>query len=83
MYEGRELDLSDYQTMKNNALDIVEAVESGRMPLGNLWSAAKVETFKIWVADGAPKGGTSSGGKQPGWHPTNAVVLYTEDGCKT
>ena len=72
--KGRGLDLSDYQTVKNNAQDIAGAVESGRMPPGSPWSTAKVATFQRWVADGAPRGGSSSGGEQPGWNPTTAPV---------
>ena len=72
---ARGLDLSDYQTVKENGQDIARSVESGRMPPGNPWSNAKVETFKLWVANGAPKGEASPGDpddEQPGWHPTNA-----------
>ena len=72
---GRGLDLSDYQTVKENAQDIARSVESGRMPPGNPWLPAKIETFKLWVTNGAPKDGispTTPVDEQPGWHPTNA-----------
>lgn len=70
--KARGLDLSDYQTVKDNAQDIARSVESGRMPPGNPWSGSKIATFQRWVANGAPKGGTSPVDSQPGWHPTNA-----------
>ena len=70
--KARGLDLSDYQTVKDNAPDIAASVESGRMPPGNPWPEAQVATFQLWVEQGAPRGGTSSGGEQPGWHSTTA-----------
>ena len=73
--KGRGLDLSDYQTVKDNAQDIARSVESGRMPPGNPWPSSKIEAFQRWVTNGTPKGETSPTppvNQEPGWSPTNA-----------
>ena len=48
-------DLRSQADVKVNAGRILDAVESGRMPLGKTrWNDEKVHTFKIWMEAGCP-----------------------------
>lgn len=47
-------DLHDYDDVRDNADDILEAVVAGTMPCDESWSDAKVEVFRAWVDEGFP-----------------------------
>ncbi len=68
----RGLDLSSYQDVKINAQSILDSVERGFMPPGNPWSQSQVNTFRQWIEDGTPEGGTPDNEERPGWNSTSA-----------
>ncbi|MFZ6759364.1 tyrosinase family protein [Undibacterium sp. Ji50W] len=50
------LDLTDYDTVKDQASSIYSYVKSGAMPPGAPWPADQVQTFNNWMTTGYPKG---------------------------
>jgi hypothetical protein len=48
------LDLSSYQSVKDNADSIYDAVSEGSMPPGNPWPVEQVDRFKRWMDEGYP-----------------------------
>jgi len=51
------IDLSSYDSVKQNAQAIYEQTSSGNMPQGGpRWSANRVQTFKNWMDTGYPEG---------------------------
>ena len=69
----RGLDLSNYQDVKTNARAILTTLESGSMPPGSPWPQDWIDTFKLWVDNGAPEGGDSPiVVDRPGWSATSA-----------
>ncbi len=68
----RGLDLSNYQDVKVNAQNILDAVSSGFMPPGNPWPQSWIDIFKRWVEIGTPQGVTGVTPDKPGWSPTSA-----------
>jgi hypothetical protein len=54
------LDLSSYESVRENAGAIYDEVKSGNMPAGGPpWSAGRVSTFANWMAAGFPLGSGS------------------------
>lgn len=47
-------DLHDYDDVRDNAEDILEAVVAGTMPCDESWSDTKVAVFRAWVDEGFP-----------------------------
>ena len=47
-------DLWSYDDVKANADAILQEVETGAMPCDGPWPAGKVDTFRSWLAAGAP-----------------------------
>lgn len=47
-----DLDLSSFESVKENANDIYRVVSSGAMPPGDPWPKDRVEKFKQWMDDG-------------------------------
>ena len=59
---AKNFDLSDYQTVKDRAEDILDQVKmrlenpNRGMPKGGRpWPQEKIDTFEAWWKDGAPK----------------------------
>lgn len=48
-------DLHDYDAVRDNADDILEAVSGGSMPCDAPWTDDQVTVFRGWMADGCPK----------------------------
>ena len=47
-------DLWLYDDVKTNADLILERLEDESMPCDEPWDAARIETFRTWVAEGCP-----------------------------
>ena len=47
-------DLWDVESVREHAEDILEQVESGRMPCYGAWPPARVELFRRWMQEGMP-----------------------------
>ena len=63
---ARNLDLSDYETVKNRATGILNQLKlrvqdpNRGMPKGGRpWPQEKIDKFQTWINDGFPKGGTT------------------------
>jgi hypothetical protein len=50
-----DLDLGDYQSVKDHADAIYQVLSSGAMPPGQPWPSSQVETFKNWMDQGFPQ----------------------------
>lgn len=50
-----QIDLSDYGSVKDNAVLIYQRVSDGSMPPGRPWSASWIANFKEWVEAGSPE----------------------------
>ncbi len=48
----RVFDLSKYQDVHDHADNILKYLAAGRMPCDGAWSAANVNLFRQWIADG-------------------------------
>ena len=48
-------DLHDYDDVRDNADDILEAVSNGSMPCDAPWSKDQVAVLRSWVEDGCPE----------------------------
>jgi hypothetical protein len=47
-------DLFDYADVAKNAMAIVGALRSGKMPCDGAWPSAQVDKLEQWVAAGMP-----------------------------
>jgi len=52
---GGSIDLSDYNSVKNNGDDIYGMVSSQSMPPGNPWSQQYINNFQTWMNAGYPQ----------------------------
>ena len=50
-----QIDLSNYTSVKLNAVLIYPWVKDGRMPPGRPWVAAWIANFKTWIEAGCPE----------------------------
>ena len=49
-----DFDLSDYDSVKDRATDILNSLTDGSMPPGQPWPDSDITTFKQWITDGFP-----------------------------
>ena len=56
-----QIDLANYDEVKENAQRIYEAVDAGRMPKeSRKWPQGKIDNFKAWWDDNCPKSKTET-----------------------
>jgi hypothetical protein len=49
------LNLHDYEDVKENADDVLEAVQAGSMPCDESWPADRVDVFRTWMSEDFPE----------------------------
>lgn len=48
-------DLHDYEDVKENSEDILEAVVNGSMPCDLAWTAHQISLLRVWIGESFPE----------------------------